>query len=387
MEKLNNPNISKIINALGADNVRLVGGCVRNSLLNLPIDDIDMATVFPPEKVMEILQSADIKVFPTGIKHGTVTAIIEHTPFEITTLRHDVECHGRHATVEFTDDWKADASRRDFTINALYMDSEGEIYDYFGGLEDIKKGLVRFIGNPNERIKEDGLRILRYFRFLAFYGEAEPIECDINAIYELKEILQTLSGERIQKEMFKLFTANNAILIIKQMNELGILSEIELFVNLKLDSRFCGNDKNINNFSVVFLSSIIDETCVNTISKRWALSNKDKKLLSVLTTKYITQNADIFTLKKIIRKLGKEVFIGACYTSYTRGKINIEEQKTAIDLANNWDILDFPINGSDLLNLGIQEGKEMGYILKNLEHKWEKSEYALTKEELLLEYL
>lgn len=384
MVKLNNPywikspESSKIISALGKDNIRFVGGCVRNHLMNLPVEDIDIAAVLEPEEVMSKLKKSDITVIPTGLKHGTVTAVVNHQHFEITTLRKDVECYGRHAEVEYTDNWQEDASRRDFTVNALYADTEGNIYDYFNGLNDIKNGLIKFIGDPNERIIEDGLRILRFFRFLAFYGKNEPNKEDIDVICKLKGILKTLSGERIQKEMFRLFTSDNGLKVVKKMDELGILDEIELKIT-SIDKQI-----KIKN-PIVFLSSIIDEATVLETARRWKLSNNDKKLLLTLTTKYIPADADEILLKQMVRKLGKKIFSYVCEVLWARDEISYQEKKNALELANKWKIPEFPINGSDLLNLGVPEGQKMGQILRDLETKWEKSNYSLTKKELLEE--
>ena len=159
-----------LFDIIGKDNLRFVGGCVRNSLLQKENTDIDLATVKKPQEVMNLLKNANIRVVDTGIKYGTVTAVIDGQAFEITTLRRDLKCDGRYAEVEFTDDWEEDASRRDFTINAMSCDLDGKLYDYFSGKEDLAAGLVRFVGDANERVEEDVLRILRFFRFNAYFA-------------------------------------------------------------------------------------------------------------------------------------------------------------------------------------------------------------------------
>jgi poly(A) polymerase len=199
----------KLLDALGAGEgeTRYVGGAVRDDLLGLPVNDVDLATRLRPNEVVERLQAAGIKAVPTGIAHGTVTAVSDGHPYEVTTLRRDVETFGRHATVAFTGDWKEDAARRDFTINALMADPvSGEIFDYFGGLADLEQRLVRFIGDPFERIAEDHLRILRFFRFQARFGRGEPDSAALEACTARANDLMALSRERIDDELLMLLS-------------------------------------------------------------------------------------------------------------------------------------------------------------------------------------
>ena len=180
---------------------------MRDALLDLPIKDIDIATPERPKAVMAMLRSAGIKALPTGLQHGTITAVTDSHHYEITTLRVDIETDGRRATVEFTEDWQADAERRDFTINALYADLDGTVYDYVGGVEDLKAGRVRFIGDPYQRIDEDALRILRFFRFNAWYGHGELDEAGLTACWNQARRIKELSGERLQTEILSLLGA------------------------------------------------------------------------------------------------------------------------------------------------------------------------------------
>ena len=191
----------------GGQTVRFVGGCVRDAVLERAVKDIDLATPDPPETVIERLEQAGLGAVPTGIDHGTVTAVVGEAHFEITTLRRDVETYGRRARVEFTDDWVADASRRDFTINALFCDPDGTLYDPTGGLGDLKAGRVRFIGDPAQRIDEDVLRILRFFRFHAWYGQEALDQEGFAACRALAHRLPALSGERVAGELFRLLDA------------------------------------------------------------------------------------------------------------------------------------------------------------------------------------
>ncbi|MCG8506772.1 MAG: CCA tRNA nucleotidyltransferase, partial [Sphingomonadales bacterium] len=199
--------VTRVVAALGANNCRFVGGAVRNTLLGEPVTDIDIATRLEPDAVIARLEAAEIKAVPTGLKHGTVTAVAEGHAIEVTTLRHDVETDGRHAKVAFTDDWQADAARRDFTFNALYAAPDGTLYDYFGGLDDLKAGHVRFIGDAEARITEDALRILRFFRFHAHYGAGGMDAAGLDACAALAGRLDILSVERVRDELLKLLAA------------------------------------------------------------------------------------------------------------------------------------------------------------------------------------
>ena len=214
---------ASVLGALGGT-ARFVGGCVRDALLGRAIVDIDIATPLLPEEVMRRLEAAGIKAVPTGLDHGTVTAVAPPRRFEVTTLRRDVETDGRHARVAFTDDWAADASRRDFTMNALFLDAEGRVFDPMGGLPDLHAGRVRFVGDPATRIREDVLRILRFYRFQAHYGRGEadpPARADCRA---LAPLLPSLSGERVAAELLKLLAAPDPMPTLRLMAADGVLA-------------------------------------------------------------------------------------------------------------------------------------------------------------------
>ena len=208
------------------EEARVVGGAVRNALLELPHGDIDVATTALPEEVMRRAQAAGFKAVPTGIGHGTVTIVIEGRPFEVTTLREDVETFGRHATVRFGRDWKRDAERRDFTMNALTLSPDGLVHDYVGGLADLKKRHVRFIGNAATRIAEDYLRILRFFRFHAIYGEGHPDPDGLHAAIVARAGLAQLSRERVRMELIKLMVAPRAVPALVVMAEAGLIGPV-----------------------------------------------------------------------------------------------------------------------------------------------------------------
>lgn len=220
------PGLSRVVEALGAGNARIVGGAVRDTLLGIDTVDVDLATTHAPERIVDLLQAARIKAIPTGIKHGTITAVASDEVYEITTLRRDMETDGRHATVAFTDDWREDAARRDFTINALYADpASGELFDYFGGIDDLTARRVRFIGDPLTRIAEDHLRILRFFRFLARFGNA-PDSVGLKACTDRANDLMALSRERIANELLRLLVAPAAVATVALMVEHRILMPV-----------------------------------------------------------------------------------------------------------------------------------------------------------------
>src|SRR5215470_14951797 len=217
-----------VLAALTADGdpARFVGGCVRDALLGRPVADIDIATPAPPDRVLALLARAGIRALPTGIAHGTVTALADRRHFEITTLRHDVSTDGRRAVVAFTADWAADAARRDFTINALFCDAEGRVYDHVGGLADLAARRVRFVGDARTRIREDVLRLLRFFRFYAQLGVPPPDEAALAAAGELAPLLPLLSGERVRAELLRLLASPDPAAVLRLMQAHGVLAHL-----------------------------------------------------------------------------------------------------------------------------------------------------------------
>ncbi|HUD52423.1 CCA tRNA nucleotidyltransferase, partial [Parvibaculum sp.] len=281
---LNETDTRAVMAALQADGgkARFVGGSVRNALLGEPVLDIDIATNETPERASALLSAKGIKVVPTGIAHGTVTAVTPTRHFEITTLRVDVKSHGRHADVAFTEDWQADAERRDFTMNALYADADGTVHDPLGeGRADLKARRVRFIGEPEARIREDYLRILRFFRIHAWYGKGEPDAAGLKACAELRDGLRQLSGERVRDELLKTAAADNAGTAFRQMAAAGILSVVlpeasrldrfEKLVDIEANQLFTSD-------AVLRLASMLDldEQGVAALAERLRLSNKDR---------------------------------------------------------------------------------------------------------------
>lgn len=365
------PGFDTLCDLLGAAEgaARLVGGAVRDSMLGLEVQDLDLATRWRPEEVMERLGSAGIKVVPTGIAHGTVTAVIEHRPVEITTLRCDVSTDGRRATVAYTDDWREDAARRDFTINALYADPvTSEIYDYFGGLDDLTHRRVRFIGDPEQRIAEDHLRILRYFRFLARFG-ALPADA---AAYEACKVnankLMALSRERIADELLKLLALPDPLPTLELMLEgnifVPVLPEIdaaglERLGALSERERQAGIDSSPS--PVLRLAALLppDASIGEQIAARLKLSNKARKrIVAALTPSPPHANAH-----ELLYRLGRE-------TAFDQMLLGGATMAEDMPVLSGWAMPHFPISGAVIIGLGVPAGPDVARLLNAVKEQW-----------------
>ena len=376
--------ISEALSKKGGE-IRFVGGCVRDALLGMAIDDIDFATDLPPNLVIAALNRAEIKVIPTGLKHGTVTAIVDKNTYEITTLRCDTKCDGRHAEIKFTDSWEEDAARRDLTFNALYCDLKSNLYDYFSGVQDLENKLIRFVGDTEERIREDYLRMLRAFRFYAYIPGTVLDSEIVRACSKFASNVNSLSGERIRQEMMKLLQCPNLMKALKAMSETGLLSYV-MPGELHLDSlSVLLSIRNISNLKKIIdpllrLAVIADHSQCAYIIKRWKLSNKEKKTLLTLTddeisNKVLTGDSDL------AEKLGKELYCKVLLLNLAKGKISASRYEELISFIQSY--VEFPIKGRDLLQAGMKPGKEIGKILELLRERWEGSNFELSKEELL----
>lgn len=379
-----NPDTIKIFSALD-NKARFVGGCVRNMLLKIDISDIDIATQHKPEDIIKKLENAGIKTIPTGISHGTITAVLNGKGYEITTLRQDINCDGRHAEVKFTDSWEEDAARRDFTFNAMSMDIDGKIYDYFGGKKDLENGIVKFVGDANLRVNEDILRILRFFRFFAFYGKL-PLDKDaINACISAANKISTLSAERIQSEMFKLLKAKNPAQVINIMQENGINNYLfENNINIKVLEKI----QTVSDEVCLRLAALMKGFSINDVRsqvKKWKLSNKNKNyLLSILFPKKdVDLMGNAASQHKIIRLLGKELYKDIVLLECSVEKIEDAIKDKLISESEVWQIPIFPVNGDDIKNLGITQGKQIGDLLFKAENWWEDKNYKPQKTEIL----
>ncbi|WP_395461653.1 CCA tRNA nucleotidyltransferase [Wolbachia endosymbiont (group A) of Therophilus tumidulus] len=364
---------------------RLVGGCVRDSILQRDVHDIDLATNLLPNQTIKALKLRNIKTIPTGLKHGTITAVLNQRSFEITTLRHDVKCDGRHAKVEFTNNWQADASRRDFTFNALYADKHGHIYDYFGGIEDLKARRLNFIGNAEDRIKEDYLRILRAFRFHAKICVGDLSDEILSVCKKHSHMIQNLSGERIRDEILKLLECNDPFPTLKSMQESDVLQKIipkEVKCEILSSPLLLGTD------ALVKLALLLRTTKKNDrlslgeyVSKFLRLSNKQKKKLLFLLSNDIKTELSEKEQKKYISLFGRELYCDLVKICGVESGENVDEY---ISFANTFNIPKFPLSGDDLISIGHQPGKSLGRNLELLKQHWEDSSYTLTKEELVL---
>ncbi len=383
-----------VMNALLSDGVsaRFVGGAVRNALLGLDVGDIDIATPLLPEEVIRRLEAAQIKAVPTGIEHGTVTAIPGGKAFEITTLRRDVETDGRRALVAFSDNWKEDAGRRDFTINALYASPDGDVFDYYGGLIDLEARRVRFIGDPLARIREDYLRILRLFRFHAWYGRGPMDEAALRAAAAERAGLGRLSGERIQKEMLRLLEARDPGEALRIMARTEILREI-IPGNAQLDrlERLVAID-DANGFEpdpVLRLSALLpgDKGVVTSVVERMRLSNACRDRIVDLAGAWVEISPEMArrTLHTLIYRLGSQrvgdrvLFRWSEDTDVTRDS----GWRNLLDAARDWVRPEFPVSGRDVVAAGISAGPRVGAILAQLEDQWIESDFADDRPSLL----
>ncbi len=362
---------------------RFVGGCVRDALLGQTSDDLDICTDMLPEKVLETLTNAGVKVIPTGLKHGTVTAIIGERKFEITTLRTDVESYGRHADVAFTTNWRDDAARRDFTINAMSVDGSGTIHDFFSGKEDLASGIVQFIGNADERIEEDRLRVLRFFRFYSLYGKGPPDKNALEACEKAAQKLGLLSAERVSKELFLLLGHSNPLKSLSLMNETGILSAL-LGKDISLVQLEAMLSLPVLSEPINRLGAILDgkQDKVAQVSNELRLSVKQKKRLMSMCEGSIAVDLSTHLQKRKIYDAGKQVFKDQVMLSWARSSKAVEFHNF-MDLADTWDSPDFPISGQDLLNRGMGAGPDVGTELKRLELIWIESDFEMTRDDLL----
>ncbi len=366
---------------------RAVGGAVRDWLMGMESADVDVASTLPPEQTMEIAAANNWKAIPTGIDHGTVTLVLPTRVVEVTTLRRDMTTDGRRATVAFTDDWKEDAARRDFTINAMSMDADGEVFDFFNGRKDIEAQRIRFIGDAAARIAEDALRILRFFRFLATHGKP-PADVDaLAAIAAHKEMLQQLSGERIANEMRKLLAADAPAYSLRLMSEQGVAPlifgrsiEPSRMIRLQLLEGQADYQTSVWARAAVILSATMADA--EWLSNRWKLSRSEaKQLTQLVQMPAFNQSAPRHFHTRIIRLHGAPVYLDWLLTQAASGQgVDVAPY---VQLAHAFVPPIFPLTAKDLMARGMAEGKALGDALSALETKWEERDYLITKEELL----
>jgi poly(A) polymerase len=362
------PETQAIISALGAEYIRFVGGAVRDSFLQLPVQDIDIATSLHPNKVMALAQAAGLKAVPTGIDHGTVTLVSQHKPFEVTTLRRDVSTDGRRATVAFTDDWQADAARRDFTINALYLDSNKQLFDYFGGQADLQARKVRFIGDAELRICEDALRILRFFRFSARYSALPLDAVGLQACVVRARDMMSLSRERIRDELLKLLGAQNPLPVLDVMQShklfevfLPEVTSLEALVRLVAREQQFNLPDALRRFGALLPA---DASIVSDVAARFKTSRADRHRL--VAASQIKPIADAATMRAAVYAHDN---LGAV-DQLLLGPAPAADITVLIDIAQTWQAPRLPISGKHLIAAGIKPGPSVSQALLGLEYAW-----------------
>ncbi len=374
------PDTGEVLSALmaGGKAARLVGGCVRDALAGRKVTDIDIATPETPERVMHLLGAAGLKAVPTGIAHGTVTAVVRGRPFEVTTLRRDVTTDGRHAVVAYTDDWVEDAARRDFTMNALSADPDGRLHDPFGGAADLAAGRVRFVGDPHARIREDGLRILRFFRFHAHFGKGAPDGAGLAACRELAPLLPRLSAERVAAELLKLLKAPDAASTVSLMREAGILAPI--LAELADIGRLRGLQRIETPAArdpLLRLAALLpdDPRLAQALAERLRLSNAGRERLVAVAgpPASLWPACGERELRRALHRLGAPTVRDLGLLALARGDAALGQQ--ALDAMPAWQPVALPVKGQDALDLGVPAGRRVGELIGAVEQWWEEGDY------------
>jgi poly(A) polymerase len=372
------PETCAVLDALGGEG-KFVGGAVRNALLGQPVADIDIATPLLPDDVSARLKKAGLGAVPTGIEHGTVTAVANGKPFEVTTLRRDVATDGRRATVAFTTDWAEDAQRRDFTMNALYAGADGEILDTVGGVEDLKVGRVRFVGDPATRIREDYLRILRLFRFHAWYGKGEIDSAALHAAAVEKGGLGQLSGERVQKELLRLLEADHSAQVLRIMAASGVLGEIlpgVLNIARLEGLETVDADRFFTPDPVLRLAALLpsDPSATDAIAKTLRLSNKDAiRLEDIACAKEkIVSYMSVKEQNRLLYRIGVPLFCDLLFLRWAEDSkpSNGINWWSLLERAKTWPRPTFPLTGRHVMLAGVPEGPLIGEILTEVEDWW-----------------
>lgn len=371
---------------------RFVGGAVRNALLGLAVKDIDVATTLLPEEVVRRLEGACIKAVPTGIAHGTVTAVFPGKTIEITTLRRDVTTDGRHAVVAFSDDWKLDAQRRDFTINALYASADGDVFDYTGGIEDLQARRIRFIGEAVARIREDYLRILRLFRFHAWFGRG-PIDAEaLAAVKSERGGLRRLSGERVQSEFLRLLAAGDPCPAVRVMAEAGILAELvpgevqlarfEHLVRIEGEAALDGDP-------VLRLAALLasDTAVAVAVAERFRLSGEDRNRIVDLAAGEDLSAAGTSprALRILLYRHGARTVRDRILLRWAEesSDVHAASWRALLAIAAEWTPPRFLLTGADVLARNIPEGPRVGQILGEIEEWWIAHDFAPDRAALL----
>ncbi len=368
------------LEAAGGDGcARFVGGCVRNAVRREPVGDIDIATTLTPDAVTKALQAAGLKAVPTGVEHGTVTAISGGKPFEITTLRRDVETDGRHAKVAFTDDWAEDAARRDFRLNALYADADGRIFDPTGeGLVDARAGRVVFVGDAETRIREDALRILRFFRFFAWYGRGDADPDGLAACAKLKDLVASLSGERVAKELLRLLAADDPRPAVRLMAATGVLGvalpeaqalgRFEGLVEIETEQLFqCDAELRL-------AALLPDPAAGAAVAGRLRLSNaqRDRLVAALGTEPEIVSWISPREMRRLVYRLGVQPFCDRVLLAWAASARHAAaiQWRALIPMAQSWPAPSLPLTGAEVMAAGVPEGPLVGAVMREVESWW-----------------
>jgi len=347
---------------------RFAGGCVRDALLSRTVNDVDLATSAAPERVVKALEASGIKVLKIGIAHGTVTAVLRPRQFEITTLRVDVETDGRWAKVAFTDDWQADAERRDFTMNALFMDAAGRVIDFVGGLADLEAGRVRFVGDPAARIEEDYLRILRFFRFHADYGRGAMDVSGLAAAAAAVAGIAQLSGERVRQELLRLLSAADPISVLTKMADVGVLDAIS--EGLDGRDRLAGLLRVAPEAAAILRLSalLVDDSAVRiAAAERFKLSNAERQQILDVLAPDLPDNATL--VRRSVYRHGNQATADRLHLAWAEAP---EDMRFAAltRLADQWQAPGFVLKGRHLRDLGEPPGPRFGALLRSVETWW-----------------
>lgn len=402
-EWLGDKKLQSVLRHLNRDGeqARIAGGAVRNALMGASVSDIDVATTCLPDETVRRAEEAGLKAVPTGIEHGTVTVVVEGHPFEVTTLREDVETDGRRAKVQFGRDWRADADRRDFTINGLYAEADGTVIDLVGGVADIENRVLRFIGDAETRIREDYLRIMRFFRFFAWYGDGRPDAEGLKACARLKDGLNGLSAERVWAELNKLLSAPDPSRALLWMRQAGVLSlvlpesekwGIDAIHGLIATEKALGWTPD----ALLRLQAIVprDKARMIELGERLRLSGDEADRAANWADSPVIQ--DTLSDDAFVKLLYRQDVQGlvdqlrlALSSARTRGETDDQALVEAggygrlIAEAEKWQRPKFPVSGKDLLALGFKPGTELGALLTRLEDEWIETLFKLDKKSLL----
>ena len=403
---MRDPAATAVMRALtrGGATARFVGGCVRNTLLGRPVTDIDIATALPPDEVMRRLEAAGLKAVPTGLKHGTVTAVAEGKPFEVTTLRVDVATDGRRAEVAFVDDWYVDAARRDFTMNAMSADADGTLHDYFGGVQDARDGRVRFVGEARHRVAEDYLRILRFFRFIALYGRLPADAEGLAACRDGAPRLDSLSGERVRDEVLKLLAAPDPVPVWRLMMEAGVAAhaigvdgDVTLLAGLvavepapdpvrRLAALLGGPADSGAAVAGAVPGDGQPSPLPRRLAERLRLRNRDRDRLVAMTEcgERTGARADAEAVRRMVHRRGPETAADLILLAWAADP-NDGRFAAQLTVAHDRAPPRFPLRGADARSLGVPAGPEVGRLLREVEAWWVDGDFQADRRACLAE--